>query len=62
MGPYDDPLLFMATIPYNETRQYVERVLYNMAAYRLRFGQRPAEIESLALNYWPVYTPQDSSL
>jgi soluble lytic murein transglycosylase-like protein len=58
----EDPLLFMATIPYNETRQYVERVLYNMAAYRLRFGQRPAEIESLALNYWPIYTPQDGAL
>jgi hypothetical protein len=58
----DDPLLFMATIPYNETRQYVERVIYNMAAYRLRFGQRPAELESLALNQWPNYVAQDRGI
>ncbi|MCW5774325.1 MAG: lytic transglycosylase domain-containing protein [Rhodospirillaceae bacterium] len=55
----EDALLFMATIPYTETREYVERVLYNISAYRLRFGQRPAELEDLAQNRWPIYRAQD---
>ncbi len=55
----EDALLFMATIPYTETREYVERVLYNVAAYRLRLGQEPSELEDLAQNRWPTYRPQD---
>ena len=55
----DDALLFMATIPYTETREYVERVLYNVSAYRLRLGQRPSELEDLAQNRFPAYRPQD---
>lgn len=55
----DDPLLFMATIPYTETREYVERVLYNLAAYRLRLGQQPSELEALGQNRWPVLRSQD---
>ncbi len=55
----DDALLFMATIPYNETRHYVERVIYNVSAYRLRLGQRPVELESLSANKWPIYVAQD---
>jgi soluble lytic murein transglycosylase-like protein len=55
----EDALLFMATIPYSETREYVERVLYNVAAYRLRFGQNASELEDLAQNRWPTYRPQD---
>ncbi len=55
----DDALLFLATIPYTETREYVERVLYNVTAYRLRLGQTPAELEDLAQNRFPTYRPQD---
>lgn len=55
----DDALMFLATIPYTETREYVERVLYNVAAYRLRLGQSPSELEDLAQNRWPIYRPQD---
>lgn len=55
----EDALLFMATIPYTETREYVERVIYNISAYRLRFGQRPTELEDLAQNRWPTYRAQD---
>ncbi len=58
----DDALLFMATISYGETRQYVERVLDNLAAYRLRFGQRPAELEALANGQWPIYAAQERGL
>jgi soluble lytic murein transglycosylase-like protein len=55
----DDPLLWMATIPYGETRDYVERVLYNLAAYRLRLGQTPHELQHLASGRWPTYHAQD---
>lgn len=55
----DDALLWMATIPYNETRDYVERVLYNVSAYRLRLGQTPSELQDLAANRWPAYRAQD---
>jgi soluble lytic murein transglycosylase-like protein len=55
----DDPLLFLATIPYGETRGYVEHVLYNITAYRLRFGQHPVELEELAANRWPIYRAQE---
>jgi soluble lytic murein transglycosylase-like protein len=55
----DDALMFLATIPYTETREYVERVLYNVSAYRLRLGQSPSELEDLAQNRFPIYRPQD---
>jgi soluble lytic murein transglycosylase len=55
----DDALMWMATIPYAETREYVERVLYNVAAYRLRLGQNPSELEDLTQNRWPLYRSQD---
>jgi soluble lytic murein transglycosylase-like protein len=58
----DDALLFLATIPYNETRHYVERVLYNVSVYRLRLGQRPTELEALSVNTWPVYVAQDGKI
>ena len=53
--------MWMATIPYSETREYVERVLYNVAAYRLRLGQNPSELEDLTQNRWPIYRSQDQS-
>jgi soluble lytic murein transglycosylase-like protein len=55
----DDALMFLATIPYTETREYVERVLYNVSAYRLRLGQTPTELDDLAQNRFPTYRPQD---
>ena len=58
----DDALMFLATIPYTETREYVERVLYNVSAYRLRLGQHPSELEDLAQNRFPAYRPQDQQL
>jgi len=57
----DDALMFMATIPYTETRDYVERVLYNVVAYRLRLGQSPTELDDLAQYNFPVYRPQDTA-
>jgi soluble lytic murein transglycosylase-like protein len=55
----DDPLLFIAAIPYRETRDYVHRVMYNMAAYRLRFNQGHSELDQMVRGQWPTYRALD---
>lgn len=54
-----DPLLFIEAIHLRETRLYVERVMYNLWAYRVRFGQKPTSLETLAKDEWPRYAPQE---
>ena len=41
LGPIDDPLLFMESLPVRETAGYVEQVLGNLWIYRLRLGTTP---------------------
>ena len=55
----DDPLLFIETIHLYETRGYVERVLYNLWAYRLRLGQESPSLAALAAGKWPQYIALD---
>jgi soluble lytic murein transglycosylase len=55
----DDPLLFIETIHLYETRGYVERVLYNLWAYRMRLGQNMPSLAALAQNKWPQYVALD---
>ncbi|CAO3428143.1 Soluble lytic murein transglycosylase (EC 4.2.2.n1) [Azospirillum doebereinerae] len=55
-----DPLLFIESIPFGETRDYVEKVLANFWIYRLRLGQETASLDAVAAGKWPVYTPVDS--
>ena len=55
----DDPLLFIETIHLHETRGYVERVLYNMWAYRMRLGQKMPSLVALAADKWPQYIALD---
>jgi soluble lytic murein transglycosylase-like protein len=55
----DDPLSFIEAIPYEETRQYVPRVLLNLWMYQWRFNQEAASLEALASNEWPIYEPAD---
>jgi soluble lytic murein transglycosylase-like protein len=55
----DDPLSFIEAIPYEETRQYVPRVLLNLWMYQWRFNQNAAALEALASNEWPIYEPAD---
>ncbi len=52
----DDPLLFIETIPYRETRMFVERVFANLWVYRDRLGQPAPSLDYLARGEWPVYT------
>lgn len=60
MGPQDDPLLFLETLPSRETRLFVERVMTNLWIYRLRFAQAAPSLDALANGQWPRYQPQDS--
>lgn len=55
----DDPLLFIETIPYAETRAYVERVLSNYWVYRMRFDQPNDSMTELAAARWPRYAAHD---
>ena len=50
-----DPLLFIESIPFRETRHYVEVVLRNYWMYQLRDGKRPPSIDALARNLWPKF-------
>ncbi len=43
-----DPLLFMESFPYGETRAYVEKVMANYWIYRRMFGEACNSIDALA--------------
>lgn len=55
----DDPLLFIETIPFAETRTYVERVLCNYWIYRMKFDQSNESMIALADSKWPRYAALD---
>jgi soluble lytic murein transglycosylase-like protein len=55
---YDqDPLLFIESIPFAETRQYVGRVLTYYWIYQERFGAEQSSLDALAAGAWPIYSP-----
>ncbi len=55
----DDPLLFIETIPYRETRNFIEKVIANMWIYRIQFGQPIPSLDAVASGAWPVYEALD---
>lgn len=55
----DDPLLFIESIPSQETRIFIERVLTNLWIYRIRFGQPPHSLKTVVSGGWPRYVPMD---
>lgn len=55
IGAQNDPLLFIESIPVAETRDYIEHVLTNYWAYRIRFGESLASLDATAAGDWPVY-------
>ena len=55
----DDPLLFIETIPYRETRNFIEKVIANMWIYRIQFGQPTPSLDAVASGAWPVYEALD---
>jgi soluble lytic murein transglycosylase len=55
-----DPLLYVASIPLFETRDYVQRVLANYWMYQIRLGQPTPSLDQMAAHEWPRYTSQDT--
>lgn len=53
----DDVLLFIETIPYSETRAFVERVLANFWIYRLRLGLPTPTLDAVTEGKWAIYDP-----
>lgn len=51
-----DPLLFIESLSFGETRDYVEKVMANFWIYRLRLGQETASLTAVADGKWPSYT------
>ena len=50
-----DPLLFIESIPFKETRHYVEVVMRNYWMYQLRDGQPVASMDALVQGLWPKF-------
>lgn len=55
-----DPLLFIESLSFGETRDYVEKVMANFWIYRLRLGQETASLTAVADGKWPTYTPVEA--
>ncbi|MGF1474035.1 MAG: lytic transglycosylase domain-containing protein [Geminicoccaceae bacterium] len=51
-----DPILFIETIPYEETRRYTKKVLANLWMYRSRLGEPISSLKALGAYEWPLYT------
>jgi soluble lytic murein transglycosylase-like protein len=54
-----DPLLYIASIPLNETRDFVQRVMANYWMYQIRLGQPTPSLDQIAAHEWPRYQAQD---
>jgi len=51
----DDPLLFIESIPYGETRTYIEKVIANFWIYRKRLNQPTPSLRDVADGEWPRF-------
>ncbi|MGH6953925.1 MAG: transglycosylase SLT domain-containing protein, partial [Alphaproteobacteria bacterium] len=56
IGDSEDPLLLIESIPVEETRLFVQRVLFDLWAYRMRLGERAHSLDALAAGESPLYT------
>ena len=54
----DDPLLFLETIPTDETRHFVQRILTNMWGYAARFSLPQPSLDAMAAGAWPHFGPE----
>ena len=53
--PGADPLLFIESIPFAETRNYVAIVLRNYWMYQQETGAEPVSLDELAQGQWPRF-------
>ena len=51
----DDPLLFMESIPYVETRGYVSIILRNYWMYEKQAGIQSVSARAMSQNHWPRF-------
>jgi soluble lytic murein transglycosylase-like protein len=56
----EDSLMFIESIPANETRNFIERVLANLWIYRLRLGQDSPSLDAIASGERPLYEDLDA--
>lgn len=49
-----DPFLFIESLPFAETRDYVEKVMANYWLYRVRLGQDVSTLDIAAAGGWPI--------
>ncbi|MEQ7872706.1 lytic transglycosylase domain-containing protein [Sphingomonas sp. ASV193] len=56
-----DPLLWIESVPYWETRYYVPSVLRNMFVYQGLTGERQPELKALAQHQWPAFPSRAGS-
>ena len=61
-GDVSDPLLFIETLPVQETRDYVAKVMSNYWMYRLRAGLDVPSLASLAGGQTPRYALQTTTM
>ena len=57
----DDPLLFVESIPWRESRLFVERVLTNFWIYRERLREDSPSLDAAASGHWPIYFNLDNA-
>lgn len=55
-----DPLLFIESIGFHETRSYVEKVMANLWLYRMRLKQDTPSLDALASGAWPILERLDT--
>ena len=53
----EDPLLYIESVPIDETRAYIKRVLASYWAYQARSGRPIPSLQALAENRWPAVEP-----
>jgi soluble lytic murein transglycosylase-like protein len=53
--PTDNPLLFIESIPYQETRNYVMHVMSNLWIYHRYFKGKDPILSAMAKNQWPSH-------
>jgi len=57
-----DPLLWIESIPYWETRYYVPAVLRNMWVYQAQAGGDPPSLSAIAAHRWPAFPTSRTNL
>jgi hypothetical protein len=58
----NDPFLFIESLPYSETRGFIERVMTNYWIYSQRLSQETASLDALQKEQWPMYHVKDDGI